>query len=347
MSATATTVEERQTIVPIGSTMPSKFQYIQGLSFEECYALARKSPYVIYETNLYLTKADSLKIIKEYNKANYRPFRKDNAEKHARMIEQGRFVWSPDGWIFDVEGELIQGQHRSGGHIQARTDGPIPAHVVFNVPHYVSGALDCGLGRSAADYVRREFDVKDANKLAPVLKRVHFGYGLTMSKLMPVEIIEVWPLYQEAIRKAVQSLPGTRRGITSGSTKGALARAYLQTNSFKLAIERNVENEVLLGEFAEKLISGDFAGDNRDDWISLCRGFVKDADCAGSTNQLAVYAKVQRALRGWLDMEPAKTSLKAFSEEMFPLPEEIAEKVRYIGRRAPTPEDIEEQENEE
>lgn len=250
------------------------------------------------------------------------------------MIDNGQFVWLLEGLIFDTKGQCAQGQHRACGHDIADYEGVLSFHVTFNAPDYVAPALDCGKSRSLSDFIRRIYGIENSNSSAPVVKRVHFGYEGAMPKLMPTEVIELWPSYQRAIELSCEILKGHTAGITSGSMKGALARALMIEEPFPLAVHRGATNEALLREFGEKMLNFELIEPGSDDWLKKLYSRVFETSCAGASNQLRVYALAQRVLKGWLYMEKTTSAITASTKELFPLPESVLKMVQHVGRRS-------------
>lgn len=328
--------------------LPRRSQLLpSNLTFAQMYKMAVSDKGTVFYADILLKKEEATDILENYNKTNYRNLRSGKAYDYGKLMDKGLFLWNPDGIIFDVSGQLQQGQHRLHGFFNAETNDPQPFHLTFNSPDEVAKALDVGLTRTIVDIIRNEFGEEGASKYGPILKRVHFGDQVSLPKLLPVEVVELWPLYADAIKTAVDAFPTTqKKGITSGSVKASIARAFLMGKGkpYPLATKRGIDNETLLKEFAEKVFHGDrFSGDDSDDWLALLRQFLKGADAAGATNQLEIYRKTERALKGWLDCEKAPAQLKARSAELFPLPVEIQKKVDGIGNRPATAEDLAEQ----
>lgn len=102
-----------------------------------------------------------------------RPFRKGNAMAFAYLIRTGRFSTTHQGIAFDLNGVLIDGQHRLAGCVAANL--PITVMATFNLPRAAYAAMDRGINRSPSDDVATEgwATGQDATVLAAALKQLH------------------------------------------------------------------------------------------------------------------------------------------------------------------------------
>lgn len=104
--------------------------------------------------------ADYLKQNK--NNRNIRPV---NVRMLAKDMTEGRWYLTTDGIGFDIEGRLINGQHRLTACIEANT--PFICAVFRNMPTTAFKAIDNNLGRTASDAIK---EVANASTVASSIK---------------------------------------------------------------------------------------------------------------------------------------------------------------------------------
>lgn len=100
------------------------------------------------------------------NVANNRAIVASRVEMYAEMMRDGTFLPTPEGIMVDVEGRLIDGQHRlSAVILSGRT---VKMHVWRNVPTTYMRAINTGAPRTLADVltVTNELGVRGAPKIA-------------------------------------------------------------------------------------------------------------------------------------------------------------------------------------
>lgn len=163
----------------------------------------------------YITPKIAAVILLENNNKNRKHRRKTQVEKLRREMMDGQFVLLPDGLIFDVNGNLIQGQHRLDALIQSGVQGLL--FIVWrNVSINVFEKLDATVPRSFID--RNETD----RRLQEVVNQIaRLYYGNNHSHTENKRILDVFADDINAFISAV----GT--AIRGGSTQAPVRAAVV------------------------------------------------------------------------------------------------------------------------
>lgn len=83
------------------------------------------------------------------NAQHNRPMRKTTVASYAEQMQAGQWQLTHQGVAFDVNGILIDGQHRLAAIVQANVI--VPMMVTVNAPAVSFETLDCGIKRTVAD----------------------------------------------------------------------------------------------------------------------------------------------------------------------------------------------------
>jgi hypothetical protein len=83
------------------------------------------------------------------NVQHNRPMRKTTVAGYAQQMQAGHWHLTHQGVAFDVNGALIDGQHRLAAIVQANV--MLPMMVTVNAPSVSFESLDCGIKRTVAD----------------------------------------------------------------------------------------------------------------------------------------------------------------------------------------------------
>ena len=99
-----------------------------------------------------------------------RPFNQRVGDKYLRVMKAGLWDWdSPDGLVWDTDGHLQQGQHRS--YAIAQLDGPVKIWVTRGARPESAKHLDRGRPRSVANMLGYE-GFQHTNQLAAIARQV-------------------------------------------------------------------------------------------------------------------------------------------------------------------------------
>ena len=86
------------------------------------------------------------------NAQHNRPMRPTVVAGYAQQMQRGQWQLTHQGVAFDVNGILIDGQHRLSAVVQSNCI--VPMMVTMNAPSVSFEALDCGIGRTIGDRLR-------------------------------------------------------------------------------------------------------------------------------------------------------------------------------------------------
>ena len=86
------------------------------------------------------------------NAQHNRPLRPTVVAGYAQQMQRGQWQLTHQGVAFDVNGILIDGQHRLSAVVQSNCI--VPMMVTINAPSVAFEALDCGIGRTIGDRLK-------------------------------------------------------------------------------------------------------------------------------------------------------------------------------------------------
>jgi len=133
---------------------------------------------------------------------NNRPARDGLVQSYAEDMRAGRWQTNGDAIRFNVNGQLIDGQHRLFAVV--RSGVHISSLVIRNLPPEAFQTIDGGATRKAGDLLNL-MDVKNANSVASVARMaILYETGLIqqrkVSRTSIVEFVEQHPYTVEAVR---------------------------------------------------------------------------------------------------------------------------------------------------
>ncbi|MET0698966.1 MAG: hypothetical protein ABWY93_04820 [Mycobacterium sp.] len=126
------------------------------------------SPPVLDIQTILVTPAQAKKWLGS-NAEDNRHVRWTRVEAYARDMERGRWQLTGEAIKIDVDGVLIDGQHRLQAVIKANIS--VYMVVVFNLPHEAMAALDGGLSRTFGDRLKG-VSQSYRNQISSVVRRV-------------------------------------------------------------------------------------------------------------------------------------------------------------------------------
>jgi len=239
---------------------------------------------------------------------NNRVVRQAYVEFLARQMKAGQWHTTHEGIAFDVNGVLLDGQHRLWAIFESGTT--IRLLVFFNEQPDNLSVIGGQKPRDLADQITLSdaLGKKVTRHFLSVLKRIDEGLGWP-KKYSVAEMIQVARSHWAAAERAVKLLPASTRkkGISSAGTRAVIARASYSRPPEKLA------------HFCTILKTGLVT--NPDDRAAIAiRDWLIHTKIANSpSGRRDQYARVERALKAFLDGEPLQ-KIYPTKEELFPLP---------------------------
>ncbi len=220
--------------------------------------------------------------------------------------------WEPthQGIAFDENGVLQDGQHRLAAAVKANR--PVWMYVARNASSEMA-FIDLGAKRSQADILTLAGESgKVTNFDVATLRAMLRGNRSFLPPMTPAETKEALNAHCDAIDFAIKKMgsSGRVRGITTGTTRAVVARAYYSTDHDKL------------GEFSQKLMGATWSGNGDMPIRLLWTYLVNQGSTRGGNDLRDRYGKTERALHAFLNNEQI-TKLYGSTSELFPLPEEI------------------------
>lgn len=251
-----------------------------------------------------------------------RPLRKRQVEKYARDMAAGRWGFSDAAICFDVDGAMIQGQHRC--HACVESGRSFYSIIVRGMPSDTYGVLDQGIKRSPTDVLRSMGEANVATRAA-VARLVWCYRNDDLSRMASIavstpEVVQVSlsePLMGEACRVA-------DRVRKSAGIKSSVAGA-----SFIITKERAPNTAAW---FFERLVDG--VGLSENEPVRLLRErMLKEKDTKGHLPQKDVMALVLKAWNYTVKGQAIRTlryrnvgpAAEAYPVPLFPTAEEDAE----------------------
>ena len=242
-----------------------------------------------------------------------RPLRDTVVDRFIRDMQAGRWQLTHQGVAFDVDGVLIDGQHRLWAIVLSNLT--VPLRVFFNEPIENMRAIDTGLVRTNFDVLHLSGQAGDITPThLATLRAMLAGTSSRSIRMTPSEEADQMAKHAEAVAFAVEHLGASRqKGIATATIRSILARAYYSADHAKLV------------HFCDVLQTG-VSGDEEDrPAILLWQFLVSNASAGRAQAVLRVrYAKAERALMAYLRGERI-VCLRAVGSELFPLPEEIVQ----------------------
>lgn len=229
----------------------------------------------------------------------------------ARRMAAELWRLTHQGIAFDVNGTLIDGQHRLWGVFESGCT--VPMRIFLNEPCEAMEAIDTGRARTADEVISLAGGMGTVTpKHVATLRVVLAGLG-TYVRRSPVEEGDLLRRHWDAICFALEALPSARfRGVANAVTRAVLARAWYSVDTGRLR------------RFADVLRAG-IGSEESDAPITLLLKYLialSGSGKRGSAEHRECYAKTQRALLAYLNGENLRY-LKATTTELFPLPTEV------------------------
>jgi hypothetical protein len=242
-----------------------------------------------------------------------RPVNPLHVQRLAREMNAGRWRLTHQGIAFDVNGLLIDGQHRLWAVMEA--DMPVVMRVFFNEPAENRHVLDTGDRRSNLDILTITGHVGEVNAtLLATLRAMLAGLTHHLTRRSPGDEAEMLTRHRSAVEFAVEHCrTAPAKGIATSHIRAVIARAHYSADHAQLA------------HFCDVLRTGLPAEEN-DRVILVLRDFLIQTHPSSHSEagRRLRYAKTQWALVAFLDGRQPKR-LCGSNEELFPLPDEAAQ----------------------
>jgi len=242
------------------------------------------------------------------NNLNNRNLRPGRVQWFARQIINGLFILTPQGISFDVDGVLMDGQHRLAAIV--KTGCTVPLLVSRGWAPSTRLALDAGAQRSAQDSINMTFPDEVVTKNHVATARKMFAGFEKQTQMSVSEVHGFIRTHRNAIDFALEHIPGGTAGLSAAATRAAVARAYyhIEHRTLKRFCSVLCKPELLEREIDKTAILL---------WKWLC---ATGGRSGGAMVQQERYGKTERAIAAYAAGD-VLAKLYATDKELFPLPE--------------------------
>lgn len=135
------------------------------------------------------TSSECERIYKHFNPHN-RKFKQGWGDHLTNEMKAGKFAFNGETCKFDVNGNLIDGQHRF--YAGWKSGKGIKTVIVTGLPPEAQDTIDVGIKRSVSDFLGLK-NVKYASKLGAVANlSLRYESGTILSRVRPASHPEVW-----------------------------------------------------------------------------------------------------------------------------------------------------------
>lgn len=234
---------------------------------------------------------------------NNRALRQGKVDRISKSILRGRWKVTHQGIGFDVDGNLIDGQHRLWAIVEA--GATVRMMVTRGLAPDANEGIDDVTNRQASDILHyRGIDAK------PIEAAMAAIIAHPTVKLDRSDKVDAFIKHQDVARAVKRLFPTHKKRITVAAVLAAIGRAWY------------TEDHARLKRFAVVLTDGiPESPDER--VIILLRDYLQTLKTvSGYEMNLELYKKTERVLKAYLTGERL-TKLVAPKQELFPLPDEI------------------------
>ena len=233
---------------------------------------------------------------------NNRRYRPKTAQKYSRDLSANRWITTHEGIGIDVDGNVMDGQHRLNAIILA--EKPMFLLVVRNLPREAKLAIDQGIPRSIDDVLNS--NGIPASKTEVAICKLILGPG--PFRYTRAEAIDLFKRHEGAIRATSEMFYANKWHLTIAPVMAPVARAWYTYDPKELS------------RFVRVFLEGSYKSDDEAPAIAL-RDYLKEkvAKTAGGFVKKDIYFKTERALHCFLNGDRLGR-LVAATHEMFPLP---------------------------
>lgn len=230
-----------------------------------------------------------------------------HVDKLAADMKRGMWGRNHQGLAFDMNGILMDGQHRLWAVVESATTQMM--QVTYGLDREAQLTIDAGRQRNCVDImaVAGFTDVRPLH--VGVMKALARGTAVSKPILTRLQEVELMQRHQKAIEFTMSLFPKARvPGIMRAPMLAVLARAFYTQPHEKLR------------RFAEVLATGQRGGDEAESVIVMLNQWLLTTKGELATASLEIYGKTQRALQAYLRGDRLKHLYKA-SDDLFPLPQ--------------------------
>ena len=234
-----------------------------------------------------VTPAIAQKWLKEKNYADNRPISKSWVDYLARQMEKGLWQENGEPLIFDLDDQLLDGQHRLAAIVKSGIT------ITFDIRRGVATesftTIDQGRGRTAGQ-VFGMLGIKNSRAAASVCRLVYnwetTGAPFVGRRISPDEINLVWEVYEQEITSALEMAIPLKKSVPApASILGFCAFLFAKASKKKAS-----------AFFAT--LGGGVAEDARDPALVLRNRLFREA-VANSRRSLPKKAMFGLIIRGW------------------------------------------------
>lgn len=247
------------------------------------------------------------------NHPNNRKVRDIKVNQIFRDIQAGNGKLTFDPIVIDVEGWMLNGQHRC--HAVLLAEEGLPVIIMTNFPFDSIYASDQGAKRTVGDLARitgNPFPHGAAQYSA--IARMMMAGVKPGKQYTHQEILEFIERHRPAIEFTFECMPCNKKFLTHSPLRAVIARAYYQADS-----------RDRIKKFCEGLLSGLIENRQQDSAVITLRNWLTDNFATGvrssakpRPSRRMVYAKTSRALQAFIAKEPLQ-KIQETNKELFPL----------------------------
>lgn len=235
-----------------------------------------------------------------------RPVNSAHVKRLARDMMTGRWVLSPQPIVFDIDGDLIDGQHRL--HAVAESGTTAAFVVARGAARDSIRAIDMGVARQATGILTMLHGQTPSARAMSISNAMMTGAVRNPSYPTRQEQAEFYLTHRSAIEFALGLLPDNAKHARRAAVGAVIARAYY-------TVQRDV-----IAKFCMALTTG-VTTHERDSNAIIARDWLMTfAGGTGANANGTVYRKVARALDAYRRDESIRR-LYETSSEPFPIPE--------------------------
>lgn len=161
---------------------------------------------------------------------NNRPVSQDTVRAYAREMQRGRWMPVHQGIAFDIEDNLVDGQHRLLAILMSRRT--VRLMVTFGLPSKVEGTrmvgmdvVDRGKTRSVADQLKIQHNIHGGSVLAMICNRLAALCSPERTRRLSVgEVLDIHDAFREGIDWMIENKPRAH-GLKQAGVLAAFAFA--------------------------------------------------------------------------------------------------------------------------
>ena len=251
-----------------------------------------------------------------------RKLRDERVRQYARDIKRGEWHLTHQGIAFDLDGKLVDGQHRLWAIIEANM--AVEMLVSTDVSKDTQLVIDDHLPRTGVDALHLQGKGSSRRKVAIVNILIR---GFKRGRATHVELLEAYERYEDSIEWTTEQFLKSTRLFTVSCLQAAVARAFYSADLNDLA------------SFCKLLTTGmpySHMTENQVRSVSLLRNYIMTQSRVLRQGRVRedIYRRATRALFAYLNDEDIR-KLYGSKSELFPLKNETLserEKELAIGK---------------